>query len=207
MRPFPLVMWRPFRRQRSAVTPRGDVMQKIISVLILCSGLMACKTDAPTPGKYAPPVDHTQEAVDGMIVGQRLMDAGEFELAHRAFVRAASEQGLNARTYTALGSVNLRMGRLGQAEDLLRKAVDQDPDFVAAWNNLGAVLVEQQKYPEAARVFRLAFALDRGESDSIRENLRLALAKMENPTYTGANEPNYALVRTDTSEFVIEATP
>jgi len=182
-------------------------VQKYLSVVVLCSVLMACQEAPVTTGKYAPPVDHSQEAVDGMIVGQRLMDAGEFELAHRAFVRAASEQGLNARTYTALGSVNLRMGRLGQAEDLLRKAVDQDPEFVAAWNNLGAVLMEQQKYPEAARVFRLAFALDRGESDSIRENLRLALAKMENPTYTEQNDTNYALVRTDSSEFVIEATP
>jgi Flp pilus assembly protein TadD len=185
----------------------GTYVRTFAYILMICVGVSACEEPTPETSIYAPKVDLTQEAVDGLIVGHRLMDAGELELAHRAYLRAASVHGLNAETYSALGSVNLRMGRLGQAEDMLRRAVDEDPDFAEAWNNLGAVLMEREQFAEAARVFRLAFALDRGESDSIRENLRLALAKIENPTYTGENDTNYELVRTDTSEFVIEQFP
>ena len=39
------------------------------------------------------------------------------------------------------------------------------------------VLVEKGDYPEAAQVLRRAYALDNGDSDAIRDNLRLALAK------------------------------
>ena len=91
---------------------------------------------------------------------------------------------MTAETLSSLGSANLQLGRLGQAEELLRSAVEEDPEFVPAWNNLGVVLMEQGEYGEARQVFRQAYALDSGESDSIRENLRLAIARMENPGYS-----------------------
>ncbi|WP_071672587.1 tetratricopeptide repeat protein [Nioella nitratireducens] len=160
--------------------------------ILMLGSLAACGTPArldPLNEGVAPPEDITvlRDGVDPMIVGHRLMESGEYELALRAYLRAAGEQGMNAETLSSLGSVNLRLGRLGQAEDLLRQATDADPEFVPAWNNLGVVLMEQGQYGEARQVFRQAYALDSGESDSIRENLRLAIARMENPGYSSPN--------------------
>jgi tetratricopeptide (TPR) repeat protein len=126
-----------------------------------------------------------REEADPLAAGHRLMSAGEHQLALDAYMRAAAREGLTADTLAAMGSANLRLGRLGQAEDLLRRAVEADPMFVPAWNNLGVLLMEQRKFGEASEVFRRAYAADSGNSDTIRDNLRLALARMEDPFYTG----------------------
>ncbi len=153
---------------------------------------------------FAAPGIAGESNVDGLIVGHRLMDAGEFELALRAYTRAAAQQGLNVDTLSALGSANLRLGRLGQAEKLLRRATEEDPDFPAAWNNLGVILLEKGNYGEASEVFRRAFATDNGNSDQIRENLRLALANLGDPNYDPVQQnQDFKLVRRGTGDFVI----
>ena len=69
------------------------------------------------------------DSVDGLIVGHRLMAAGEYELALKAYARAAAEQRLTVDVLSALGSANLKLGRLGQAETLLRQATDEGRDL------------------------------------------------------------------------------
>lgn len=150
-------------------------------------------------------VDMSQ-SVDGLIVGHRLMAAGEYELALRAYSRAAVEDGMTVDILSALGSANLRLGRLGQAEKLLRRATEEDGKFPPAWNNLGVVLMETRQYGEAARVFRVAFALDSGESDEIRDNLRAALAKIQNPEYSD-DDNQFALVRRGTGSYLLLEAP
>lgn len=178
-----------------------------LSLLAACgnAGGIGRSKDSP----YAPTGHPTRgNSVDGLIVGHRLMAAGEYELALKAYYRAAGTLGLNADVYSALGSANLKLGRLGQSEDLLRKAVDKDEDFAPAWNNLGVVLMEQGKTGEAKRVFQTAYALDSGESDSIRDNLRLAIAKSENTDYDETNEnENFSLVRRGSGEYLLLSTP
>lgn len=147
------------------------------------------------------------DAVDGLVVGHRLMAAGEYELALKAYYRATSEQGANVDVLSAIGSANLRLGRLGQAEQMLRRALELDQTFVPAWNNLGVVLMEKGEVAEASRVFRTAYALDSGNSDEIRENLRLALAKIENPAYDEGNENNFSLVRRGNGQYLLLTTP
>ncbi len=133
------------------------------------------------------------------------MEAGEYELALRAYLRAVSEQGENADVLSAIGSANLKLDRLGQAEQILRRALEIEPTFVPALNNLGVVLMEQGKYGEAKLVFQQAFALDSGQSDSIRENLRLAIARFETPVYGASEqeEPVYQLLRQDEGESIL----
>ena len=168
------------------------------------NGGLRPKSDGP----YAPlGVDASRNAVDGLTVGHRLMASGEYELALKAYYRAAAENGLTADVLSALGSANLRLGRLGQAETLLRRALAKDEEFVPAWNNLGVVLMEKGELGEAERVFRTAFALDNGASEQIRENLRLALAKLENPGYDVENNNNFALVRRGSGEYQLLSTP
>lgn len=180
------------------------------ATLLLTMALAACTAGGLEQSEGSPfaPVGRvdTSGSVDGLIVGHRLMAAGEYELALRAYSRAAAEDGMTVDVLSALGSANLRLGRLGQAETLLRRAVKEDGEFPAAWNNLGVVLMETGQFGEAARVFRVAFALDSGESDEIRENLRLALAKIENRAYS---EPDnqFALVRRGTGSYLLLETP
>lgn len=186
-------------------------MLKIVAMLTTLTALTACGQGAfaPTDGDrvFAPGVAGSSE-IDGLEIGHRLMAAGEYDLALRAYTRAAGQQGLNVDTLSALGSANLKLGRLGQAETLLRRAVDEDPGFAAAWNNLGVILMERGKIPEAAQVFRRAFATDDGNSDEIRDNLRLALANFNDlgDTPRQENAP-FQLVRRGTGDFILLSTP
>ncbi len=179
---------------------------RALTVTLALMTLAACSSgglNRSAGGIYAPGIAGEAD-IDGLIVGHRLMAAGEYELALDAYTRAAGQQGLNVDTLSALGSANLRLGRLGQAERLLRRAVAEDASFAAAWNNLGVILMEQGKVGEASEVFRRAYATDSGNSDEIRDNLRLAIAKLDNPGYTDPKEEeNFTLVRRGTGDFLI----
>ncbi|ROT99116.1 tetratricopeptide repeat protein [Histidinibacterium lentulum] len=155
-------------------------------------------------GVFAPGLAPRGAAEDQLIVGDRLMAAGQYELALDAYTRAAGERGLNSETLAALGSANLRLGRLNQAERQLRRAVEADDASPEAWNNLGVVLMESGQNGEAAQMFRRAFATSNGQSDAIRDNLRLALAKLADPGYTDVNEnSDFRLVQRGTGDFLL----
>lgn len=182
-----------------------------IAPLLMIVFLAACDTGGLGDSKdspFAPAVNPRGQAADPLLVGHRLMDAGEYELALDTYIRAAGEKGLTVDVLAALGSVNLELGRLGQAETLLRDALDADETRPEIWNNLGVVLIEQDKIAEAAQIFRKAYALDNGESDSIRDNLRLALAKLENTAYDEPQiEQDFKLVRRGNGSYLLSAEP
>jgi Flp pilus assembly protein TadD len=178
-----------------------------VTGLVLALLVAACQTSGEfSPDGLAGRPAAVAEAVDGLAVGHRLMQAGEFDLALRAYFRAAAEQGPSVDVMSAIGSANLRLGRLGQAEQMLRRAVDQDPTFVPALNNLGVVAAERGRWGEARHLFQTAFALDSGRSEEIRDNLRLAIANLENSGYTPANNHNFALVRRGQGRYPLLAT-
>lgn len=185
-------------------------------VLAVSLSLSACTTATrldPLPqGPYAPgtQVDRSFDlayAADGLAAGHRLMEAGQYELALKSYYRAAAAQGMTNDIRSALGSANLRLGRLNQAEVLLREAVEVDDSFVPAWNNLGVVLMEKGEIGEASRVFRTAFALDGANTPEIRENLRLALAKLDNSAYTPVDNYRFDLVRRGSGDYRLLSTP
>jgi Flp pilus assembly protein TadD len=186
---------------------RCAVLPVIAGVLILAACGNTGGLGAPEPGvtRNTPPTaDARGEGVDGLLVGHRLMAAGEYELALKSYLRAASEQGINADVLSALGSANLHLGRLGQADQILRRALELDPTFVPAMNNLGVVLMERGKAGEARQVFQQAYALDSGQTDSIRENLRLAIARTESAVYSEpSEEPNFTLVRRGQGQYAL----
>jgi Flp pilus assembly protein TadD len=173
----------------------------IVLVLACCSNN---RIDVSQSGPFAPGIDRSQDAVDGVAVGHRLMAAGEFELAIRSFNRAALDRGgFDGEILSGLGTANLGLGRLGQAEKLLRRATTEFDPYPEDLNNLGVVLMEQGQTSEAILVLRRAFALDDGESTLIRDNLRLALAKSEKSDTVALNENQYKLVRRGSSDFLI----
>ncbi|MCC6006507.1 MAG: tetratricopeptide repeat protein [Rhodobacteraceae bacterium] len=178
--------------------------------------LSACQAAGPerlSGDRLGPPAPAgtpvVSEAVDGLIVGHRLMAAGEYELALRAYQRRASQSGIDADVLSAMGSANLKLGRLGQAQNLLDAAIREEPQFVAAINNLGVVLMETGRFGEARSAFRAAFALDNGNSEEIRQNLALAIAKSENNAYSSDPEADntFRLVRRGNGRFLLLSTP
>jgi len=178
---------------------------KFTGAVMTMAALVSCgppASDSPFPPQGAP---RGAKAVDPMIVGHRLMTAGEYELALDAFIRAAAEQGPTVDVLSALGSAELGLGRLGQAERTLRRAIDVDESFVPAWNNLGVVLMEQRRYAEARLIFETAFKIDNGQTAAIAENLRLALAKSKNSNYGSDIETNYKLLRRGSGEYTLQS--
>lgn len=193
-------------------------MARLTFALMAALAISGCS--APEPGasmslsedrvgpKAPPGTPHITQAVDSLVVGHRLMAAGEYELALKAYTRGANEHGLNADVLSALGSANLRLGRLNQAEKLLRIAVEKDDRFVPAWNNLGVVLQTKGEYAEARRVFRLAYGLDNGNSEEIRANLTKTIAILDKSGYAGDNEPKeFKLVRRGNGRYLLLRTP
>ncbi|MDR9393535.1 MAG: tetratricopeptide repeat protein [Roseovarius sp.] len=182
-------------------------MARLAAVLMTSLAVAACGP-APAPdGPFAPGTARDGAAVDGLVVGHRLVAAGEYELAIDAFSRAALDHGMTADVMAGLGSAHLHLGRLGTAEKLLRDAVDKEDATPETWNNLGVILMEQGETAEAEQVFRRAYALDDGESDAIRDNLRLALAKSQKSLYDGGNDQGYKLVRRGSSDYLIREIP
>lgn len=181
---------------------RVEVRAFLIFILMLGA---ACTPSGGVSRNAPYGVDVRGGAVDGLIVGHRLMEAGEYELALKAYYRAAAENGVNVDTLSAIGSANLALGRLGQAERMLRNALEEDPTFVPAMNNLGVVLMESGKLGEARAVFQQAFAQDSGQTDSIRENLKLAIARSEASVYDPSQEEEggFRLVRQEKGKYVL----
>ncbi len=177
-----------------------------LSLTMLLTACLPGGLGIPADGRHAPSIDPEGEAVDGLIVGNRLMAAGEFELAYDAYIRAGAARGLTADVLMALGSVSLELGRLNEAERLLRRSLDKDDQSAEAWNNLGVVLMSKSEFAEARQVFRRAFALSGGSNDQIRENLRLAIANLENPSYDATNQYEYKLVQRGDGDFLITAS-
>ncbi|WP_370229070.1 tetratricopeptide repeat protein [Cognatishimia sp.] len=182
-----------------------------LAPLLLTLSLAACNTGGLGASKdtpFAPDVDARGTAVDPLLVGHRLMEAGEFELALKSYTRAAGQQGFTADVLASLATANIGLGRLGQAETQLRQAIKVNETRPEIWNNLGVVLIEQGETAEAAQIFRKAYAMDNGQSDSVRDNLRLALAKLENSAYDGEQlDQEFKLVRLGNGGYLLTGTP
>ncbi|MEM8658246.1 MAG: tetratricopeptide repeat protein [Pseudomonadota bacterium] len=175
------------------------------SLLLGLAFLMGCVETEQRLDTIGPVLDTAAfvDGEDGLTIGHRLMDAGEYEVALKAYYTAGAEMGLNADVLSAIGSANLRLGRLGQAERILRRALDEDDRFVPAWNNLGVVLNAKGEFGEAREAFRVAFALDNGASESIRQNLQALDAKLEEVVPDAPPEEDFRLVRQGNGVYLL----
>ena len=190
---------------------------KRASLIVAIFGLAACDdtggNSISDDQLFAPGLDveamAAREGIDAVEVGHRLIAAGEYDLALDAFSRAALERGkLDAEILSGMGTASLGLGRLGEAERLMRRAIENEGVQPVDYNNLGVVLMETGQTNEAVQYFRTAFALSNGENIAIRDNLRLALAKTENSAITDVRESSeYKLVRRGRSDFLIRPTP
>lgn len=164
-------------------------------LLTACNSSFFALSEDERRGPAVPFGTQRTASVDGLIVGDRLMAAGEFQLALNAYRRSAAENGLTAEALSGMGSANLRLGRLNQAKILLEKALESDNESAAVWNNLGVVLMNQQEPRQARQAFRVAFGIDSGDSELIRQNLILANEQISAQTTKIVELTDYSLVR------------
>ena len=178
------------------------MIRAVWPAIILVLFLGACE-QAGKDG-FAPGVAPGGEDVDHLVIGHRMMEGGEHELALKSYNRAAGALGFTPEVLSSLGTANLALGRLNQSEKLLLRALKKDDQYGAAWNNLGVVYSEQNKTEEAYRAFHMAFALDNGQSEAVWRNFLLAT---DNRNNARANEParksDFRLVRRGNGRYLL----
>lgn len=146
----------------------------LLSVPLFLSACENLPGAAPTDSSPAAPVGiGSGQAVDGLTVGHRMMEGGQYEPALAAYTRAMGEQGLTPDVLTGIASAQMKLGRLNQARHTFYVAIEKDERNVPAWNNLGVTLIGLQEYAEAREAFKVAYGLDAGNSPEIRANLIL----------------------------------
>lgn len=80
-----------------------------------------------------------------IFLGKAYADSKAFSKAERVF-REALQTGIpEPGAYSALGAVFYERSMVDQAIDALRKALEIDPDYPGALNNLGYILTETQR--------------------------------------------------------------
>ncbi|MGB0497204.1 MAG: tetratricopeptide repeat protein [Rubricella sp.] len=163
----------------------------------------------PVDAGFGPRVDRplavdVLRAEDPLAAGNAMMANGEYEIALRSYRRALSVNGVTADVLLGLGSANARLGRLNQAEHILRQALDMDPSMVAGWNNLGVVLEERGKLPEAEQAFHMAVALDSGRSEMLRQNLETVRQARADELPPASIDGEYALVRLGQGRYFLD---
>ena len=72
-----------------------------------------------------------------------------------------------------IGLSDLKLGRLVQAEDAIRKAVLLAPNSSRAWNGLGTVFSKTRRYGEAEQAYTKAIALDTSSLEALTNRASL----------------------------------
>jgi tetratricopeptide (TPR) repeat protein len=120
------------------------------------------------------------------------------EAAHTVRIRDL-EVPRRARSLYNDAQKHLRKGDIPAAIGILEKAVEMAPQFVDAWNNLGTIAYQTQRYEDAERFFRRALEAEPG-SYSPTVNLGGTLLNLNRPQealpyneYCVRRRPNDAL--------------
>jgi Tfp pilus assembly protein PilF len=82
---------------------------------------------------------------------------GDFPTAESHYRRAIPGRD-TAETHNGLGYVLAHQGKTGDATAEFRKAIEIDPHFTPAYNNLAGTLEQQGKLDEAAEYYRRSLA-------------------------------------------------
>lgn len=172
------------------------------AMVMIAVVLMGCDAGPRFDPRAAPAAAGFGDA-DHLAIGHRLMAAKEYEQALKSFHRAQVQRGSDGEVLAALGTANLALGRLGQAEPQLRRAWDTHPEDADVMNNLGVLLLETDRPGEAVQMFRRAFAASNGSSARIRDNLTKALAMVNDSGYGDTDKDRPQLVVRGTGDVLL----
>jgi tetratricopeptide (TPR) repeat protein len=128
-------------------------------------------------------------------LGAVQVGAGQPEAALPALQAAVSLQPTFSEAQLKLSEVLASLGRQAEAEALLRALLDRDPvHHPGAWNNLGFLLLQAQRFAEAEEALGRAVALD---PDLATAWVNLGSIKLLQQDYEGALDPLERAVAAD----------
>ncbi|WP_420348506.1 tetratricopeptide repeat protein [Pelagibius sp.] len=114
-----------------------------------------------------------QEALYSL--GKVYMDSGEVGMASIQFNRAMVSNPEDPRPYNALGIIRDQAGEHQAAQELYRLALERNPRYLSARNNLGLSLALNGQRDEAIEVLAEA-AVEPGVDETVLRNLEAAYA-------------------------------
>jgi tetratricopeptide (TPR) repeat protein len=108
------------------------------------------RTNAEAPAL----TDHaaSRKARDAYKKGRRALEQGEYSKAQNHFEEAVGEYPCYARAQTDLAMALAGQNLADPAETALRKSLECDPDYHAAYALLGMIFNSQQRYAESEQV-------------------------------------------------------
>ncbi|MGR3541358.1 MAG: tetratricopeptide repeat protein [Hasllibacter sp.] len=165
--------------------------------ILACTILLALSACVPPGGPQA------LEPEDALTRGLTAAALGDHEGAITLYSRGRLGRPDDARLLAAQGESVRALGRVGQAEPLLRRALAADPDLPAAWNALGLLLLDTDRPAEAVRALERAFALTRGSSAAIRANLSRAMEIRDAAVYASPEEASATLTYRGGGDYLL----
>ncbi len=115
----------------------------------------------------------------------------KFEIASEYWLRVAEQRPKkSALPLTTAATCMAELKRGLEAEALLRKAIEVEPDYAAAWFNLGFLIQKREDHEEALRCFDMAIRFSE-KMDRAHYGRALSLIALSRP-----EEANAALQRT-----------
>jgi Tfp pilus assembly protein PilF len=108
-----------------------------------------------------------------------LADEGRFVEAEAIMKGLGLTYGEDFKFNLYLGAINLNLGRLRDAESLLKKSINQKNDSPLSHHLLGTVFTEQGNFDKALQQFNIAISLDETNPDVLNDK-GVLLQKMGN---------------------------
>jgi cytochrome c-type biogenesis protein CcmH/NrfG len=149
------------RRRTRARRARATLMRRTRCIVLLLTTFIVCVAGATEPADPFEPVVSRREA--GVLQEAMYLSTNSLEAAI-ARLREADREDASAALDFTLGNLYVQTNRLEDAEAAYRAAIEKHPRFRAALNNLGRVLLMQDRPDAAAEMF--AGLLRDGQADA-----------------------------------------
>lgn len=129
-------------------------------------------------------------------IAERLIAANQPEMAAGVLEKIIADNGPDALTMTGLGVAYHQSGRRSLALRFFRAAIDLDPNFAMARNNLGVALYDDGDYAAALSEFERAFAITGGLDPVIRTNIGIAeIAAVVHADILAVDDADYDVIQ------------
>jgi len=92
--------------------------------------------------------------------------------AEKDAITEEDRKAIKRLAFMGKGNIYFNMNKLKDAERFYREAIETDPEYSDAWNNLGYVLMKLKRCKEAKEAFKTALSLN-PDDRLARENLEL----------------------------------
>ena len=134
------------------------------------------------------------------LLGMMMLAYGKLDMALDYISKASQSPDAPAAIHSNLAELYRQKGLLVNAEQAARRAVKQEPTFVAAWTNLGIILQEAGKFDASLECLNCVTSLqpDNAEAHNNLANTYKLLGDMNNAKHSYqralALRPDYAVV-------------